>query len=98
MNARSLLLLCMAVLIGLCCSTATVAQVRLSSEDSEKLLLEAPEAIYPGIANAMRVQGIVIVEVTVSDAGLVISARAISGHPLLQSAAVGAVKKYKYKP
>src|SRR6185503_18914269 len=36
-------------------------------------------------------------EITVSDQGMVISAKAINGHPLLQGAAVSAAKQRRYK-
>ncbi|HKZ78864.1 MAG TPA: TonB family protein [Pyrinomonadaceae bacterium] len=74
------------------------AQVRLSSDEAEKLLIEQPTAVYPEIAKATRAKGLVRVETIVSDQGVVTSAKAISGHPLLQSAAVNAVKKRKYQP
>jgi protein TonB len=40
----------------------------------------------------------VVVEVTVDEAGNVISARPISGHPLLKDAAVAAAKGWKFSP
>lgn len=73
------------------------AQVRLSSEEAEKLVIEKPEPIYPPIAKAARAEGIVKIEAAVSEQGVVTSAKAISGHPLLQSAAISAVKKRRYK-
>ena len=39
---------------------------------------------YPPAALAIRAQGVVMVEVTIDDDGVVSSAKAISGHPLLQ--------------
>jgi TonB family protein len=73
------------------------AQVRLTPEEAEKLVIEEPIPQYPEIAKVTRARGLVKVEITVSDEGLVVSAQAISGHPLLQSAAVTAVKKRKYQ-
>jgi len=73
------------------------AQVRVTSEEAERLLIEKTEPAYPPIAKAARAEGIVKIEATVSEQGEVTSAKAISGHPLLQSAAVSAVKKHKYK-
>lgn len=73
------------------------AQVRLSSEEAEKLVIEKPEPAYPPIAKAARAEGIVKIEATVSEQGVVTSAKAISGHPLLQSTAVSSVKRRKYK-
>ncbi|MEP6903630.1 MAG: TonB family protein, partial [Actinomycetota bacterium] len=59
------------------------------------VLLVKPE--YPRAARAVRVSGAVNVQVTINELGYVISAKAISGHPLLQSAAVEAAKKSKFR-
>jgi protein TonB len=56
------------------------------------------EPTYPPLAKAARVNGSVVVEVTVDEAGNVISARALSGHPLLKDAAVNAAKGWKFSP
>jgi len=46
----------------------------------------------------MRLQGTVNVAVTVSETGSVSSTKVVSGHPLLVTAAIDAVKHYRYKP
>ena len=53
---------------------------------------------YPAIAKAARASGTVTVQVTVSESGDVISAVATGGHPLLQQAAVAAVRQWKFSP
>lgn len=53
---------------------------------------------YPVEAKRARAQGIVQVEITVSESGKVIEAKAISGHELLRHAAVEAAKQWKFKP
>ncbi|HEV2912366.1 MAG TPA: TonB family protein [Pyrinomonadaceae bacterium] len=80
-----------------CFGQAHAQQVRLSSEEAEELVIEKPEPLYPAIAKAARAEGIVKVEVAISELGMVTSAKAISGHPLLQIAALDAVKRRKYK-
>ncbi len=60
------------------------------------ILLPAPE--YPKAASAVRITGTVEVEVIIDEAGDVISAKALTGHPLLQAAAVEAAKQAKFKP
>ena len=57
-----------------------------------------PEPTYPAIARAARAQGTVVVQVTVDEEGNVISATAISGHPLLQPAAIAAARQAKFAP
>ena len=57
-----------------------------------------PQPAYPGMAVAARAQGVVVVQVTVDEEGYVISARAVSGHPLLQQAAVNAARQARFAP
>ena len=53
---------------------------------------------YPDAARKARVQGKVILEVTVNKDGSVKNIRLVSGHPLLAPAAIDAVKQWEYKP
>lgn len=53
---------------------------------------------YPAIAKAARAQGAVQVAVTISEEGRVISAEAVSGHPLLRQAAIDAAKQWTFRP
>ncbi|MBO0857674.1 MAG: energy transducer TonB [Chloracidobacterium sp.] len=54
--------------------------------------------VYPPNARNMNATGTVEVEVTISEAGLVVEAKAISGHFALRSAAVEAARKWIFKP
>ena len=51
---------------------------------------------YPPLAALASVSGSVVVQAAVSDAGIVTSARVVSGHPLLKKAAMEAAKKWKF--
>lgn len=53
---------------------------------------------YPPIAKAARAQGAVVVHIIVDGEGKVIAAQALSGHPLLQAAAVKAVRGWTFSP
>lgn len=55
-----------------------------------------PKPNYPPAAKAVRASGTVTVEVLVDETGKVISATALSGHPLLKQAAVEAAKKAEF--
>ncbi|HEV7891324.1 MAG TPA: cytochrome c oxidase assembly factor Coa1 family protein [Pyrinomonadaceae bacterium] len=57
-----------------------------------------PEPPYPSLAKAARASGTVTVQVTVDESGKVVAAKAVSGHPLLQSAAVAAARQATFKP
>lgn len=58
--------------------------------------LPAPE--YPLIARQAHAEGQVNVEVLIDEGGNVIAARSVSGHPLLQSAAVTAARRATFTP
>jgi protein TonB len=56
------------------------------------------EPIYPPTARMMKAFGTVRVQVTISETGSVVDAKAISGHQALRSAAVDAAYKWVFKP
>jgi protein TonB len=60
--------------------------------------LSLPHPPYPAIARAARASGTVVVQVTIDENGNVISARAVSGHPLLQAVAVAAARQARFSP
>lgn len=53
---------------------------------------------YPPIAKSAHVSGAVTVQVLIDENGNVISASAVSGHPLLRSSAVNAARSSKFTP
>ncbi|MEW5982269.1 MAG: energy transducer TonB [Acidobacteriota bacterium] len=56
------------------------------------------EPVYPKVAQAGRVQGAVTLEVTISQEGDVTDPRVLKSIPLLDEAAIDAVKQWKYTP
>jgi TonB family protein len=54
--------------------------------------------VYPPNLRKLNAIGTVQVEVTISAIGLVVEARAISGHLALRGAAVEAARKWVFKP
>lgn len=60
--------------------------------------ISKPQPAYPAIAKAAKASGTVVVQVLVDEQGNVISARAVSGHPLLQQSAVAAARQAKFSP
>lgn len=57
-----------------------------------------PKPAYPAAAKAVRAAGSVSVQVLISESGSVISANAVSGHPLLRAAAEGAARGARFSP
>ena len=60
--------------------------------------ISLPKPAYPPIARAAHASGTVVVQVLIDENGNVVSAHAVSGHPLLQAAAVGAAKSARFSP
>jgi protein TonB len=57
-----------------------------------------PKPPYPAAARAVRASGAVNVQVTIDESGSVVSASAVSGHPLLKQAAVAAARQARFAP
>jgi len=60
--------------------------------------ISLPKPAYPPIARAAHAAGTVVVQVLIDENGNVVSAHAVSGHPLLQAVAVGAAKQARFSP
>lgn len=60
--------------------------------------ISLPKPPYPPAARAVRASGSVNVQVLVDESGNVVSASAVSGHPLLRAAAVSAARGAKFAP
>ena len=60
--------------------------------------ISLPKPAYPQSAKNSGAWGKVVVEVTIDEKGLVVEARALSGHPLLQQAALVAARLAKFAP
>ena len=57
-----------------------------------------PKPPYPPAARAVRASGAVSVQVLIDEEGRVVSASAVSGHPLLRAAAVAAARGARFSP
>jgi TonB family protein len=60
--------------------------------------ISLPKPAYPPIAKAAKAAGTVVVQVVVDERGNVISAHAVSGNPILRTAAVEAARGAKFSP
>ena len=60
--------------------------------------ISLPKPQYPAIARQAHASGTVVVQVTIDENGGVISAHAVSGHPLLQAVAVQAARGARFSP
>jgi protein TonB len=72
--------------------------VKVGGTIRNPMKLRGSDPVYPTIAQAARVQGIVILEATLSADGRVTNARILRSVPLLDQAALDAVRTWEYTP
>ena len=72
--------------------------IRLDGNVAESRLIHRVEPEYPEIALKSRIQGSVVLTVTVNEEGFVYDVQVVSGHPFFVGAATKAVKQWRYSP
>jgi protein TonB len=78
--------------------TNTIKKVSIAAGVANGLLIKKTSPDYPAIAQAARVSGTVIHQVTISENGIIEGIQIISGPAMLQQAAIDAVRNWRYKP
>lgn len=97
--ARKIFLFLLTVFCGVSLSFAQdKTSNSASAAPNSPRIISLPKPKYPSEAKTAKAAGKVEISVTVDEKGNVISAAAISGHPLLRNAAVEAAKKAKFAP
>lgn len=77
---------------------STAETVRKTGDELLEGVVKWEEPEYPPIARLARAGGPVVVELEINEQGDVVSARVVSGHPLLQAATLKAARAWKFKP
>lgn len=68
------------------------------SSDQKPKLIKKVNPEYPEDALKQGIQGKVVIEATTDKQGIVVEAKVIDGHPLLNKAALNALRQWKYEP
>lgn len=74
------------------------ALVRVGGKISEPRKIAHVAPVYPPVARAARVQGLVMLEAIIDERGIVDRIRVMKSVPLLDEAAVEAVRQWRYTP
>lgn len=77
---------------------AAPSRVRVSQGVVQGNAISQPKPLYPQMARMARVQGSVILQAVISKNGNIENLRVVSGHPMLQQAALDAVRQWRYRP
>jgi TonB family protein len=73
-----------------------VAPIRVGGNVQPPAQLKTVKPVYPAVAVSARVQGVVVVEATIGIDGKVADAKVVRSIPLLDAAALEAVRQYEY--
>lgn len=79
-------------------STESAPRAPISGGVLNGKAVSLPQPEFPAIAKSARASGSVTVEIMIDETGNVIAAHAVSGHPLLQAAAVKAARQASFSP
>lgn len=74
------------------------APVRVGGAIKQPRKVKDVKPVYPPDAQAARVQGLVIIEATIDPAGNIGEAKVLRSIPMLDAAAIAAVKQWEYTP
>ena len=72
--------------------------VRIGGQIQAPVKLRGAPPGYPALAQQIGLEGLVIIECRVDRDGNVADARVLRGHPLLNEAALAAVRQWRYRP
>jgi TonB family protein len=79
-------------------ATTTTGPVRVGGDIREPRRIHYVEPVYPPIARAAAVSGTVIIDATIAADGTVRDMRVLRSVPLLEQAALDAVRMWQYSP
>ncbi len=77
---------------------ARIAPVRVGGHIKAPTKIKDVKPVYPAIAQSARVAGVVTIEATIGFDGKVIDAKVVRSSPLLDQAALDAVRQWEYTP
>ena len=90
------------VLVAVVAVVAGVGTTGIRAQDSDNEIVRRAKSkvqpVYPDLARKMNITGTVKVQVVVAPNGTVKDAKIVGGHPVLASAALEAVRKWRFEP
>ncbi len=72
--------------------------LKVSSGTVAGMALSQPTPVYPPIAKAAHVQGVVVLHAIISKQGTIEDLKVVSGPPMLTTSALDAVRRWRYRP
>ena len=75
-----------------------VAPLRVGGQVRQPTKIKDVKPVYPAIAQSARVSGVVMIEATIGEDGKVTDAKVVRSIPVLDQAALDAVRQWEYTP
>jgi periplasmic protein TonB len=72
--------------------------VRVGGAVKQPEAISTPPPVYPPVALAAKIDGVVVIDAVIDEQGNIVRARAVGGPSLLVGAALAAVAQWKYRP
>jgi len=72
--------------------------LHVSEKDMRHFLLKKAHPVYSQLMLQSRIQGTVVLRITVDKSGVPAQVSVVSGHPVLLPATIEAAKQWRYKP
>jgi TonB family protein len=85
------------LIAGCAAASSPVAGGQEQPEQITRKLKTRISPLYPELARRMNITGVVKVQITVDKSGAIRNTKLVGGHPILASAAMDAVKKWRYE-
>ncbi len=73
-------------------------RIRVGGQVQTAKLVNKVTPVYPALAKQARISGTVRLQAVIAKDGSVVELQVLSGHPLLQQAALDAVRQWRYQP
>ena len=73
-------------------------RIKVGGDVKSPVLISSVMPIYPSMAKSSGIAGNVVLQASISPAGIVVATKVLSGPPVLRQAAVDAVRRWKYHP
>lgn len=74
------------------------SSIKVGGQVMAAKLIRQPKPVYPPLAKQARIQGVVRLSAIIGKDGTIQSLQVVTGHPLLQQAALEAVRNWVYQP
>jgi protein TonB len=79
-------------------TAANSAEPEPVSADSPEVLYHPSDPVYPRLAEQMKIQGSVTLQVNIDKNGNIVGTQVLSGPPILAAAAQEAVRQWRFRP